>query len=110
MISTQGGFKKHIRDDHNMWNYVYYSVYLDSIDTGDHNAIQKYVYDLVSQFSLSILRKNSCVVCIYYHSAMHIHHGLSQLIFYLIHIYPSYLYLFTNIQCHNTYTQYSLYP
>ena len=48
MISTQGGFKKHITDDHNMWNYVYYSVYLDSIDTGDHNAIQKYVYDLVS--------------------------------------------------------------
>ena len=30
-----------------MWNYVYYSLYLDSIDTGDHNAIQKYVYERV---------------------------------------------------------------
>ncbi len=30
-----------------MWNYVYYSVYLDSIDTGDHNAIQKYVHEKV---------------------------------------------------------------
>ncbi len=30
-----------------MWDYVYYSLYLDSIDTGDHTAIQKYVYELV---------------------------------------------------------------
>ena len=37
----------HIKNDHNMWNYVYYSYYLDRIDTGDHNAIQKYVYELV---------------------------------------------------------------
>ena len=38
----------HIKNDHNMWNYVYYSYYLDHIDTGDHNAIQKYVYELVN--------------------------------------------------------------
>ena len=31
-----------------MWNYVYYSVHIDSIDTGDHNAIQKYVHESVS--------------------------------------------------------------
>ena len=37
--------------EHNMWDYVYYSLYLDSIDTGDHNAIQKYVYELVSMVS-----------------------------------------------------------
>ncbi|XP_019861654.1 PREDICTED: inositol 1,4,5-trisphosphate receptor type 2-like [Amphimedon queenslandica] len=41
------GFSKHIKNDHNMWNYVYYSLYLDSIDIGDHNAIQKYVYELM---------------------------------------------------------------
>ena len=33
-----------------MWNYVYYSLHMDSIDTSDHNAIQKYVYGLVSQY------------------------------------------------------------
>lgn len=30
-----------------MWDYVYYSLYVDKIDTGDHNAIQKYVYEKV---------------------------------------------------------------
>ena len=37
--------------EHNMRDYVYYSLYFDSIDTGDHNAIQKYVYELVSMES-----------------------------------------------------------
>ncbi|XP_019861438.1 PREDICTED: uncharacterized protein LOC100634093 isoform X2 [Amphimedon queenslandica] len=41
------GFSDHVKHDHNMWKYVYYSLYLDSIDTGDHNAIQKYVYELI---------------------------------------------------------------
>ena len=30
-----------------MWMYVYYSIYLDQIDTSDHNAIEKYVYEKV---------------------------------------------------------------
>ena len=30
-----------------MWDYVYYAMYLDGIDTGDHNAIQKYVHEIV---------------------------------------------------------------
>ncbi|XP_019851941.1 PREDICTED: inositol 1,4,5-trisphosphate receptor type 3-like [Amphimedon queenslandica] len=43
------GFHNHVKHDHNMWDYVYYSLYLDNIDTGDHNAIQKYVYELISE-------------------------------------------------------------
>ena len=31
-----------------MWAYIYYSIYLDSMDTNDHNAVQKYVYEMVS--------------------------------------------------------------
>jgi inositol 1,4,5-triphosphate receptor type 1 len=41
------GFQNHVNCDHNMWDYVYYSLYIDSIDTGDHNAIQKYVHELI---------------------------------------------------------------
>ena len=48
IILMQQGFRSHVKYDHNMWNYIYYSLYLDNIDTGDHNAIQKYVYELVS--------------------------------------------------------------
>ena len=37
-----------MRSEHNMWMYVYYSIYLDQIDTSNHNAIEKYVYEKVS--------------------------------------------------------------
>ena len=43
-----------------MWNYVYYAVYLDSIDISDHNAIQKYVFDSVSATLQSSL-KGTCL-------------------------------------------------
>ena len=32
-----------------MWDYVYYSFYLDSIDTSNHTALQKHVYELVTR-------------------------------------------------------------
>ena len=48
LIFVNQGFRLHVKEDHNMWNYVYYSLYIDNIDTGDHNAIQKYVYELVT--------------------------------------------------------------
>lgn len=42
------GFDKHVDTEHNMWDYVYYARYLDTIDTNNHTAIQKYVHDKVS--------------------------------------------------------------
>lgn len=30
-----------------MWTYIYFSIYLDTIDISDHNAIEKYVYEMV---------------------------------------------------------------
>ena len=44
------GFDDHVQTDQYMWNYVYYSMHLDSIDTSNHTAIQKYVYDLVRYY------------------------------------------------------------
>ena len=41
------GFEKHVRHDHNMWNYIYYYVYVSRIDPRDRSAIQKYVHDKV---------------------------------------------------------------
>ena len=41
------GFKRHVKNDHNMWAYVYYSIYLDQIDVTNHNAVEKYVYEKV---------------------------------------------------------------
>ena len=47
MPSTLQGFRRHVKKDHNMWAYIYYSMYLDEIDSTNHNAIEKYVYDKV---------------------------------------------------------------
>ena len=49
------GFHVHVKKEHNMWNYIYYSHYLDCIDTSDHTAIQKYVYNSVSVEHPSLL-------------------------------------------------------
>ena len=44
---TLQGFQMHVKKDHNMWAYIYYSMYLDEIDSTNHNAIEKYVFDKV---------------------------------------------------------------
>lgn len=36
-----------MKSDHNMWTYIYYSIYLDTKDTSDHNALEKFVYEMV---------------------------------------------------------------
>ena len=41
-----------MKKDHNMWTYIYYSIYLDTIDTSDHNAIEKFVYEMVRSVCL----------------------------------------------------------
>ena len=49
LCSVLQGFGNHIKKDHNMWDYVYYSFYLDSINTSNHTALQKYVDNLVRE-------------------------------------------------------------
>ena len=53
VVMVLQGFEDHVKHDHNMWMYVYFSIYLDTIDISDHNAIEKYVYEMVSTFHLS---------------------------------------------------------
>ena len=40
---VEGGMERHIAHDHNLWNYVYYMVHLNSKDTSDHNGIESYI-------------------------------------------------------------------
>jgi len=40
-----------VKNDHNMWDYIYFSIYLDHIDISDHNAIESFVYNMVRAFS-----------------------------------------------------------
>ena len=41
------GFQSHITDNHNMWNYIYYSVYVEDTPVRDRTAIQTYIYEMV---------------------------------------------------------------
>jgi len=40
---TEGGFVRHIMKDHNLWNYVYYMVHLNSKDDSDYTGIESTV-------------------------------------------------------------------
>ena len=39
-----------MKHEHNMWSYIYYSIYLDQIDASDRNAIDHYVHKMVSKY------------------------------------------------------------
>lgn len=39
----EGGMNKHIKTDHNMWDYLYYMVHLNTKQTSDHTGIESYV-------------------------------------------------------------------
>lgn len=40
-----GGFKKHIAQDHNMWMYLYCTIYLDDMARADRTDLQAFLYD-----------------------------------------------------------------
>ena len=45
-----------------MWDYIYFSIYLEQIDTSDHNAIESFVYNMVRRFDYTSIigRFNFC--------------------------------------------------
>ena len=46
------GFEKHISRDHNLWQYVFYIVHLQSKDSTEYTGIESYVMENVISFSL----------------------------------------------------------
>jgi hypothetical protein len=46
--NAEGGFERHIAKDHNLWQYVYYIVYLDAKDQSDFTGIESYVGERLS--------------------------------------------------------------
>jgi len=41
-----GGFKKHIQQDHNMWMYVYYTIYLEKLSRAERTDLQDFLHDM----------------------------------------------------------------
>ena len=42
------GFRKHVKRDHNRWDYMYIWLYLSQMNSNDHNAHEKYIWEQVS--------------------------------------------------------------
>lgn len=42
-------FKNHVNEEHNMWNYIRFIIYVKSLYKSEHkyNAVEKYVLDKV---------------------------------------------------------------
>ncbi|XP_019850747.1 PREDICTED: inositol 1,4,5-trisphosphate receptor type 3-like isoform X1 [Amphimedon queenslandica] len=45
-------FQKHLDDDHNIWKYIHFILYLQSLHHNDHNALEKYVLQQVKDESI----------------------------------------------------------
>ena len=57
--NTEGGFVRHIKHDHNLWNYIYYIVHLNAKDSSDYNSIESYVMDMLSEDDISWVPKKA---------------------------------------------------
>ena len=40
-------YDKHKKLEHNIWNYIHFALYLDTIHPNDHNALEKYIFERV---------------------------------------------------------------
>ena len=61
LIAMQG-FWRHVHEDHNMWSYLYFVLYLDTVFENDRNALEAYVCKHVSKQKHQLL--NVCIVVI----------------------------------------------
>jgi formate/nitrite transporter FocA (FNT family) len=43
LIFSLQGFEHHVRNEHNMWAYVFFIIHLDSVKTSDYTALELYV-------------------------------------------------------------------
>lgn len=44
-FDKHGGFKKHKREDHNMWMYVYYTMYLEELPDSSRSHHEEFLYE-----------------------------------------------------------------
>ena len=46
---VEGGFPRHIEKDHNLWQYVYYIVHLNSKSNSDYDGVETFVSDKLEE-------------------------------------------------------------
>jgi hypothetical protein len=59
--SDGNGFERHVKDDHDMWNYLYFIVHLMRKDLDEHTGFESYVFEQVNEIDESgnIVKKST---------------------------------------------------
>ena len=57
-----GGFERHIKEDHNMWAYLYLVVYLRTKEETEYNGWEQYVADMIARGDTSFMPQNNAIV------------------------------------------------
>jgi hypothetical protein len=60
-FDSTSGFRKHITEDHNVWQYVYFIVYLQSKDDTEYNGIESYCSAMIVAQEVSWIPQNHCL-------------------------------------------------
>lgn len=47
--AVEGGFPRHIEKDHNLWQYVFYIVHLNSKQSSDYDGVETFVSDKLEE-------------------------------------------------------------
>lgn len=50
---SDSGFTQHIKNDHYLWNYVFYLAYLEAKEPTEYTGIESYISDKLSQVDYS---------------------------------------------------------
>lgn len=61
-VLVEGGFDRHIKHDHNVWNYVYLMVSLRAKESTDFNGWEQYVWNKMEESDTSFLPRNRTVI------------------------------------------------
>jgi len=55
------GFKRHISNDHNMWNYLYFIIFIWEQDKDDDDGLELYVREMIEQEDISWFPVNKAI-------------------------------------------------
>lgn len=58
---THNGFKRHIRNDHNMWNYLYFIFYIWEQDKDDDDGLEQYVRRCIARSDIQFFPMNKAM-------------------------------------------------
>lgn len=61
MLSLLQGFEFHVKNEHNMWSYVFFFIHLNDMKTSDYSAIELFVSKLVSFVSTFERSQRRCL-------------------------------------------------